>query len=157
MMKTITAYFSYTEHTRGIAKMIHQHIGGELFEIKPVAPYSLDYDTTERQANKEASEGFQPELADTCATLSDAELILIGTPNWFNTMASPVRTFLAMNDFTDKKIAIFCTNGGGGLGHIEADIHALCSGAILLPSLNLYEDGGKDVEKKIAAWLKEIL
>ena len=70
---------------------------------------------------------------------------LPGTPNWFNTVAPPVATFLAENNLAGKKIALFCTNGGGGLGHIVNDIRTLSEGVEILESLNLYEDGGAGV------------
>ena len=79
------------------------------------------------------------------------------TRPWRNrrTAAPPVATFLAENDFGGKPIALFCTNGGGGLGHIPADVKALRRDAKLLDSLNLYEDGGAGAKAKIADWLKK--
>lgn len=154
-MKVLTAYFSYTDHTRGIARQVQEQAGGDLFEIRPAQAYSEDYDTTERQARKETRDGDRPPLAEQMETLNSYDVVLLGTPNWFNTVASPVASFLAENDFSERKIAVFCTNGGGGLGHIPADVQKLAPGAKLLDSLNLYEDGGADAGKKIEAWLKK--
>lgn len=154
-MKILTAYFSYTGHTRGIARQVQEQAGGDLFEICPSQAYSEDYDTTERQARKETRDGYRPPLAEQMETLNSYDVVFLGTPNWFNTVASPVASFLAENDFSEKKIAVFCTNGGGGLGHIPADVQKLAPSAKLLGSLNLYEDGGADAGKKIEAWLKK--
>lgn len=154
-MNILTAYFSYTEHTRGIASQVQSLAGGDLFEIRPAEAYSADYDTTERQARKETRDGYHPPLAEQVKDFGSYDVILLGTPNWFNTVASPVATFLADNDFSGKKIAVFCTNGGGGLGHIPADVKKLAPGAEVMDSLNLYEDGGADAGKKIEDWLKK--
>lgn len=154
-MNTLIAYFSYTGHTKGIARQIQALTGGDLFEIRPAAPYSQDYDTAERQGRKETRDGVRPPLAEAAPDLSRYDAVLLGTPNWFNTVAPPVVTFLAENDFTGKPIALFCTNGGGGLGHIPADIKTLCKDAKLLDSLNLYEDGGAGAQAKISDWLKK--
>lgn len=154
-MKTLIAYFSYMGHTKGIAHQIQEQTGGTLFEIKPAVPYSEDYDTTERQGRRETREGYRPKLAEQVTDLSSYDTILLGTPNWFNTMAPPVATFLADNDFAGKKIALFCTNGGGGLGHIAADIRTLCKDSEILDSLNIYEDGGSGAKAKISDWLKK--
>lgn len=154
-MNILIAYFSYTEHTRGIANQVQSLAGGDLFEIRPAEAYSADYDTTERQARKETRDGYHPPLAEQVKDLVSYDAILLGTPNWFNTVASPVATFLADNDFSGKKIAVFCTNGGGGLGHIPADVKKLAPGAEVMESLNLYEDGGADAGKKIGDWLKK--
>ena len=56
-MKVLTAYFSYTNHTKGIAEQVQNRIGGDLFEIRPAESYSSDYDTTERQGRKETHDG----------------------------------------------------------------------------------------------------
>lgn len=155
-MKILTAYFTYTTHTRGVAEQIHDQAGGDLFEIRPAESYSSDYDTTERQGRKETREGYRPALAEQVKNLDAYDVILLGTPNWFNTIAPPVATFLAENDFSGKKLAVFCTNGGGGLGHIEGDVKTLTGNAEIMGSLNLYEDGGADGGKKIEAWLKKL-
>lgn len=154
-MKILTAYFSYTEHTRGIASQVQSLAGGDLFEIRPAEAYSTDYDTTERQARKETRDVYHPPLAEQVKDLASYDVILLGTPNWFNTVASPVAAFLADNDFFGKKIAVFCTNGGGGLGHIPADVKKLAPGAEVMESLDLYEDGGADAGEKIEAWLNK--
>lgn len=154
-MKTLIAYFSYMGHTKGIAHQIQEQTRGMLFEIKPAVTYSEDYDTTERQGRRETREGYRPKLVEQVTDLSSYDTILLGTPNWFNTMAPPVATFLADNDFAGKKIALFCTNGGGGLGHIVADIRTLCKDSEILDSLNIYEDGGTGAKAKISDWLKK--
>lgn len=154
-MNTLIAYFSYTGHTKGIARQIQNLTGGTLFEIRPAEAYSNDYDTTERQGRKETSDGYRPPLAEQVSNLDSYDTILLGTPNWFNTVAPPIATFLTENDFAGKKIALFCTNGGGGLGHTVSDIRSMCKGANILDSLNLYEDGGADAKAKITAWLNK--
>ena len=152
-MNTLIAYFSYTGHTKGIAQQLQELTGGTLFEIKPATPYSDDYDTTERQGRKETKDGYRPELA---AELASYDTILLGTPNWFNTVAPPVASFLADSDLSGKKIALFCTNGGGGLGHTVADIRAICKDAEILDSINIYEDGGSGARGNLSDWLKKI-
>lgn len=155
-MNTLIAYFSYTGHTKGIARQLQELTGGTLFEIKPATPYSDDYDTTERQGRKETKDGYRPELAEMPAELASYDTILLGTPNWFNTVAPPVASFLADSDLSGKKIALFCTNGGGGLGHTVADIRAICKDAEILDSINIYEDGGSGARGNLSDWLKKI-
>ena len=111
MNKTLIAYFSYQGHTRQLAQHIQKATDGTLFEIKPAQAYPDDYDTCEAQAKKETREGYQPGLAEKC-DIAPYSTILLGTPNWFNTMAPPVAAFLAAHDFTGKTILPFCTNGG---------------------------------------------
>ncbi len=58
------------------------------------------------------------------------DTLLVGTPNWFGTIAPPVQTFLKDSDLSGKRVAPFCTNGGGGFGTIPR----IWSGCALLPS-----------------------
>jgi len=153
-MNALIAYFSYTGHTRGIAQQMRDITGATLFEIRPATPYNQDYDATERQGRKETHDGYRPPLAEQI-DVSAYDIILLGTPNWFNTVAPPAATFLTENDFTGKTIVPFVTNGGGGLGHIPSDVKTLAKGAKILDSLNIYEDGGSDAKNKITDWLKK--
>ncbi|MBP7105480.1 MAG: hypothetical protein KBA83_10180, partial [Fermentimonas sp.] len=41
---------------------------------------------------------------------------LIGSPNWFKTLAPPVMSFLKRHNFAGKTVIPFCTHGGGGFG-----------------------------------------
>lgn len=89
MNTMLIAYFSYQGHTRQLAEQIQKAVDGTLFEIRPAAAYSNDYDTCEAQAERETREGYQPELAEHCQNLASYRTILLGAPNWFNTMAPP--------------------------------------------------------------------
>lgn len=151
----LIAYFSYTGNTREIAEQIQNIVGGNLFEIEPEQGYSSDYDVCEAKANKEVKEGYRPKLAVECEKVDYYDVVFIGTPNWFNTMAPPVATFLYENNMSGKTIIPFCTNGGGGLGNVISDIRTFCNDANVLDSLEIYESGGKNAEPKIIKWLEK--
>lgn len=155
MNSMLIAYFSYQGHTRQLAEQIQKATGGALFEIKPAQSYSGDYDTCEARAKRETREGHQPELAENCNDISAYGTILLGTPNWFNTMAPPVATFLASNALVGKTILPFCTSGGGGLGHIVRDIKKLGAGAAVGDGLEVHEGGVADAGEKIDIWLNK--
>ena len=145
----LIAYFSYQGHTRRVAEQVNEAAGGTLFEIRPRQSYSDDYATTAAQGNKETREGVQPELAEKCKDFDSFDTVILGTPNWFNTIAPPVATFLDQNDFYGKTIVPFCTNGGGGLGHVVTNIKKFATGATALDCLVLYQDGGADAKDKV--------
>lgn len=153
MNTPLIAYFSYQGHTRRVAAKIQAVTGGTLFEINPAEAYSSHYDICEAQARREIWEGYQPPLAEHCQNLAASPVILLGTPNWFNTIAPPVASFLASNDVSGKTIIPFCTHGGGGLGHVVRDMQKLAPGATVQDSLDVYEGGVDDAERKIAVWL----
>lgn len=154
MNKALIAYFSYQGHTRRLAEQIRKAAGGALFEIKPARAYSSDDDACEAQAQKETREGHRPELAEN-VDIASYDTVMLGTPNWFNTMAPPVATFLASHDFTGKTLLPFCTHGGGGMGHILKDVKKLASGAAVGDGLEVDEGGLAAAGERIASWLKK--
>lgn len=87
------------------------------------------------------------------ADMDSYDTVLLGTPNWFNTVAPPVASFLADSNMSGKRISLFCTNGGGGLGHTEADVRTICKEAEILDSINIYEDGGAKAKGQLTDWL----
>ena len=60
--KILVAYFSWSGNTRQIANMIHNKIGGDIFEIKTKMPYSSDYNTDVNQAQQEQKQNARPFL-----------------------------------------------------------------------------------------------
>ncbi len=131
----LVAYYSHSSNTRGIAELIQRETGGTLFEIQPEVAYPTAYNTVVEQAKREIQAGFRPPLRAGLDQLQSYDTILIGTPNWWSTIAPPVATFLAGQDLAGKTVAPFCTHGGGGAGHIARDVAALCPGATVLPVL----------------------
>lgn len=120
--RILIAYYSYSGNTRFAAEQIQKATGGELFEIKPVTPYPADYNACVDQAKKEIGAGFKPALAEKIKDLDRYDVIFVGTPNWWSTMAPPVLTFLTENDLAGKTVVPFVTHGGGGMARCEADM-----------------------------------
>ena len=84
------------------------------------------------------------------------DVVYLGTPNWWSSIAPPVSSFLHEFMPTDKTIIPFCTHGGGGEGLIARDVRSYCIGCDVLPLLSIQEDGGKRAEAQVAQWLKHI-
>ena len=73
------------------------------------------------QGKREVEAGFMPRINSLSVNLADYEVIAIGTPTWWYTMAPAVLTFLTENDFSGKTIIPFMTNGGWP-GHVIKDM-----------------------------------
>jgi flavodoxin len=84
------------------------------------------------------------------------DTIFVGSPNWWDTIAPPVATFLSENDLSGKTIVPFCTHGGGGLGSISEDIAELCPQSTMLNSFEIYGSGGRDAQARVSAWLSKV-
>jgi len=154
--KILIAYYSHSANTKKIAEEIQMKTGGTLCEIQPEVLYPVDYNTVVEQAKKEIKAGFRPRLKTTVENVGAYDLIFIGSPNWWSTIAPPIATFLEENDLSGKTVAPFCTHGGGGEGKVKKDIAKLCPQSTITSCLSFYGDGGKDAKAKVSSWLSEM-
>lgn len=154
--KAIIVYYSWSGNTRKIAKLISEQIDADLFEVKPINDYPENYSACVDQANREIKNGFMPQIKDYPESLGNYDLIFIGTPNWWSTMAPPLLTLLKNVDLSGKSIIPFCTHGGGGAGHFVKDVKRICKNSVVLKNFELYGNGGSSASKEIFSWLKEI-
>ena len=69
--------------------------------------------------------GFKPKIRPLTVNPADYDVIVLGTPVWWYTFAPAVKTFLESNDFSQKTIFPFATNGGR-IGHTFKDIATSC-------------------------------
>ncbi|HJK78379.1 flavodoxin [Methanocorpusculum vombati] len=151
MTKNLIVYYSHSSHTANLAKMIQKLAGGTLCELIPRDSYPSVYRELVDQAKKEITSGYLPELKVPAESAESYDIIFLGTPNWWSTLAPPVATFLHRQSLAGKTVVPFCTHGGGGSGRVSQDIAKLCPDAVLRPGFAAYENSAKETD--VAAWL----
>lgn len=119
-------------NTERVAEFIQKAVGGDLFEVDTVKPYSKSYMACIEEAKQELRAKARPELKAYPDNFEDYDTIFVGYPNWWGTMPMVCYTFLEMYDFTGKNIIPFCTNEGSGMGSSERFIKKLCPTANVL-------------------------
>lgn len=154
-MKKLIVYYSWSGNTGKIAKIIHELVGGEIVELIPEKTYPESYNATVEQAKKEIRADYKPPLKTKIDNIEDYEVIFVGSPNWWGTVAPPVATFLSQYDFSKKIIVPFCSHGGGGKQRVIESIKKLCPNSTFLPEFAIY-GSGSDLRNRISKWLKEI-
>jgi len=152
----LVVYFPRSGNTRKIANLILQEVGGTIHEIRPEVPYPNSYDAVLDQAQKEIQAGYKPALQSTLDHIESYDMVFVGSPNWWSTIAPPVATFLSEYDLSGKTIVPFCTHGGGGLGRIGRDIAKLCPQSTILSSFEIYGGGTGNAQAKVSAWLSKV-
>lgn len=153
--KILVAYFSWGGNTKAIAEKIQSEVGGDIFSIEPVTPYPSDYNETAYGIAKEQKEkGIHPEIKN--KDVSPYDIIFVGTPAWWYTMAPPVMTFLEENNFEGKTIIPFITHGGGGKYTIPEDMKNLAKGSKVLNPFVVYERGNSNTDKELKVWIKNL-
>lgn len=141
-------------NTEVAARMIQAHAGGDLFRIDTMKPYPADYTKTTEVAQRELREKARPALAGRVPDMAAYDIVILGYPNWWNTMPMAVNTFLEASDFAGKTILPFCTHEGSGLGRSEGDIRKLCPGAQVLKGLSIVGSEVQKAEAAVSAWLR---
>ncbi len=134
--KKLVVFYSYTGHTRHIANIIKEKLNCDILEIKPVKPYSTDYNTVvdQYQNNERAKE--TPIIEKIDIDLNEYSKIIVGTPVWWYTITPPIRTFLKENDLSGKTIIPFATNAGW-LGRTFKEIEDLCPNSNIGKEMNI--------------------
>lgn len=157
----LVVYYSWSNgNTKQIAEQLAKATGAELAEIDTVQPYTGSYDEVVDQGQREVNAGYKPEIKPLTVNIQDYDVIAVGTPTWWYTMAPAVLTFLSAQDFTGKTVIPFMTNGGWP-GHVIKDMKANCKGAEFAHEMEIQFDstGGAHLEtpeKKIDAWIEAV-
>ena len=164
-MKILIAYYSHSANTKKLAELIGKVLKSELknvttdfFYTEPEKPYSSNYNKVLDEAKRDIKNNHKPKLKNNIGSIEDYDVIFIGSPNWWNTIASPVGSFISSFDFSNKIIMPFCTHGGGGAGIIRADIEKLTKSKQIGKILSVYGNTSSinNSENEIKKWIKDI-
>ena len=134
--KKLVVYYSYTGHTKMIAKRIEEKLGCDILEIKPIIPYSTNYQTVVNKEQNNESSNKTPQSEKIDKDLKKYDEIIIGSPVWWYTIAPVIRTFLKQNDLSGKTIKPFATNAGW-LGQTFKEIKKLCPNSNVKEGMNI--------------------
>ena len=134
MAKVLVAYFSATGKTKETALKLSSLINADVYEIKPVNPYTkadLNWmDKKSRSTLEMKDKSSRPEIIKGDIDISQYDKILIGYPVWWYTAPTIINTFLESYDFSGKEIIIWATSGGSGLGKAKVDLKVSTSAII---------------------------
>ena len=114
MKKLLIVYYSWSNgNTEQIAKKLQSIAGGDLLRIDTAVPYSGSYNDVVEQGQQEVNRGYEPALKPVDVDVAAYDVIAVGTPTWWYTMAPAVKTFLHRYDFAGKTVVLWW---GQGLG-----------------------------------------
>lgn len=153
--KTLIVYYSWSGNTRQIVGQIQKTIQADVVELKPVDPYPAEYKPTTVRAKKEQEANYRPPLSTTIDNLDDYDTVIIGSPNWWGTVAMPVFTFLETYDLSGKNVAVYITHEGSRLGRAVDDVKRLSPNANVLEGLAIRGSGVGSAQKDVNAWLQK--
>ncbi len=127
----LVVYYSATGSTENVANYIANELGADIFEIKPVNPYTsadLNWNDENSRVSKEHNNENERvvELESTnVPNWEKYDTVFIGYPIWWGIAAWPVNGFVEANDFTGKTVIPFCTSASSGLGDSGKNLQEL--------------------------------
>ena len=154
MNRTLIVYHSRTGHTKRVAQALARRLDADLDEIRIVQPLAgvAGY----AMCAIEAIAGLAPALRPMHRRPAAYELVVIGTPVWFWSLASPVRSWLERNPPTHR-VAFFCTMGGSGAGRVFATMAELAGREPVATLALLEKELDRPFEDKLDAFAKRLL
>lgn len=120
--KVLVVYYSATGNIEAVANIIAEYMNADVFELKPVEPYSnddLNWSNDNSRVTKEHDDPDSRDVELTSTTVDNWEsydTVFIGYPIWWGIAAWPVNGFVEANDFTGKTVNPFCTSTSSGIG-----------------------------------------
>lgn len=127
--KTLVVYFSAEGTTAAVAKAIAAELNADLFEIKPIVPYTaadLNWMNKKSRSSMEMNDpDCRPSMAEDM-DISGYDNILIGFPIWWYVEPRIVDTFLESHNFSGKIIIPFATSGGSGIERAAEKMKKVC-------------------------------
>ena len=155
--KILVVYFSLQGNTRKAAEAIHTITGGDIAEIISLEDYRRP--DVEDDAKRQIEQGYMPAIRKLAVNPRDYDIIFVGSPVWWFTLAPPVKRFLHDTDLKGKRVVPFCTCISD-YGHVFDDFRKNCTGADIAPGLNMFDFELTDraaLEGKLRKWINETI
>lgn len=153
--KVLIVYFSQTGNTEGLANLIHEMSGADIFRLERMTPYSSSSNgpVLYGEALDELRAETVPELKE-YPNIEQYDTILLGYCNWWSSIPASVRSFLMHDDFSGKTIVPFCSMGGGHFGQTISAIAKLAPNSVIKEGLEVTYSSYDRTE--ISEWLTNI-
>ena len=135
MSRKLVAYFSASGTTAKVAKRLADSIDADLFEIKPKEPYTdsdLRWTNPMARCNREKIGKKDVPVEGKIEDFSKYDVVYIGFPIWYGCAPNVVNTFCSAYDWRGKKVYIFATSGGSGIGKSAEKLMPYVKGAEIL-------------------------
>ena len=135
-MKTLVTYFSAESgRTAGVAKDLADRKGADLFEIIPEKIYTkadLNWMNPLARCNREHAMKKDVPVAKEVEDFNQYDTVYIGFPIWYGCAPNVVNTFCKAYNWTGKKVYIFATSGGSGIGKTAEKLSPYIEGAEIM-------------------------
>lgn len=130
----LVLYCSGTSNTERVAQQIQTTPDCDILEVEPQTAYKNDYNAMLDRAQSELAVirlGNYPAIRTSVESFELYDVIFVGYPIWYGSMATPMQTFRheQATKLAGKRIALFATSGSSGISSSVCEAQALCTSA----------------------------
>lgn len=158
----LVLFASRSGNTERMANEIREQLDCDILEVEPTEAYDNDYNAMLERSQKELAairQGNYPPVKTTIENFDDYDIVFVGYPIWYGSMATPMQTFLHSHasKLAGKLIALFATSGSSGISTSVNEAHNLCPNATIIEkTLLLTSSTLSQMATRVPAWLEEI-
>lgn len=157
----LVLYCSRTGSTERMAQQIQKVLDCDILEVEPQVAYDSDYNGMLSRAQEELSairQGNYPAIKTSVEDFDDYDIVFVGYPIWYGSIATPMQTFLHnhASKFAGKRIALFATSGSSSISTSVDEARVLCSGTTFTETLLLTSSTLSQMESRVSAWLETL-
>ncbi|WP_298614181.1 cyclophilin-like fold protein [uncultured Odoribacter sp.] len=157
----LVLYCSRTSNTERVAQQIQTTLDCDILEVEPQTAFESDYNAMLSRAQTELAairEGNYPAIKTSVESFGKYDLIFVGYPIWYGSMATPMQTFLHEHaaKLAGKRIALFATSGSSGISSSVSEAKGLCSGATFTETLLLTSSTLSQMASRVTTWLEQL-
>ncbi|GFP74486.1 flavodoxin [Clostridium fungisolvens] len=143
--KILIVYYSLQGNTRQVAESIHKTISSDIFEIELEKSYNVASAAT--LGLMHIKSGHTPQLKRHIENIEKYDIIFIGSPIWWYTIAPPIASFLKEYNLQNKTVIPFCTHKGD-FGDFYKKFNEYCSNAKIIDGGDFHNNQLKDESVK---------
>lgn len=104
-------------------------------------------------------QGNYPPISTSMDNFDKYDVIFVGYPIWYGSIATPMQTFLHehASKLAGKHIALFATSGSSGISTSVDEAAELCpESEILSPTLLLTSSQLSEMDSRVTSWLEQL-
>ena len=150
-MKSLVVYYTRTGNAKFVAETIAAELGSDIEEVVDLKKRAGKIGWM--SAGKDATQEKQTQIGPTTRVPQDYDLIVLGTPIWAWKPTPAIRTYIAKNDLSGKKVALFFTMASN-LKQAVGKTKALIPNVTFVGDIAIQRalDKKDETEKQIANW-----
>ena len=158
----LVLFASRSGNTERMANEIREQLDCDILEVEPEVAYDNDYNAMLERSQEELAairQGNYPPVKTSIESFDDYDIVFVGYPIWYGSMATPMQTFLHSHasKLAGKRIALFATSGSSGISTSVNEARNLCPDATIIEeTLLLTSSTLSQMATRVPAWLEEI-